>query len=167
MINPFWGNIFEEVLDPALVKTEDFLVQIPLFSQLTKRELKKIAVIVHRRHYQKDELMFEMGHPGAAMFIIKTGSIKIVIPAENGGEIELAELNSGAFLGELALLDDSPRSASARVSEESIAYAFFRSDLNKLIESDPVIGSKILKELALIIGQRLKATNKQLFAKKD
>ena len=167
MINPFWGNIFEEVLDPALVKTEDFLVQIPLFSQLTKRELKKIAVIVHRRHYQKDELMFEMGHPGAAMFIIKTGSIKIVITAENGGEIELAELHSGAFLGELALLDDSPRSASARVSEESIAYAFFRSDLNKLIESDPVIGSKILKELALIIGQRLKATNKQLFAKKD
>ncbi|MDX2470226.1 MAG: cyclic nucleotide-binding domain-containing protein [SAR324 cluster bacterium] len=167
MINPFWGNIFEEVLDPALVKTEDFLVQIPLFTQLTKRELKKIAVIVHRRHYQKDELMFEMNHPGAAMFIIKTGSIKIVIPSEGGGEIELAELKSGAFLGELALLDDSPRSASARVSEESIAYAFFRSDLNKLIDSDPVIGSKILKELAVITGQRLKATNKQLFAKKD
>ena len=167
MINPFWGNIFEEVQDPALVKTEDFLVQIPLFSKLTKRELKKVAVIVHRRHYHKNEMMFEMSHPGAAMFIIKTGTVNIVIPTEDGGVINLAELKSGAFLGELALLDDSPRSASAVVTEDSISYAFFRSDLNKLIDSDPVIGSKILKELALIIGQRLKATNKQLFAKKD
>ena len=163
MINPFWGNIFQHEEDPSLLKIEDFLVHIPIFSNLTRRELKKTALIIHERHYHQGEVMFQMGHPGAAMFIIKTGTVEIIIPPkeESDNPIVLAELKSGSFLGELALLDDSPRSAAAVVSEDSIAYAFFRSDLNRLIDSDPAIGSKILKELALIIGQRLKATNKQ------
>ncbi len=167
MINPFWGNIFEHEKDPSQIKTEKFLLQIPLFSQLTKKEARKVSQIVHERHYQAGEVMFQMGHPGAAMFIIKKGAIQIVIPNAqgDGSDLELATLKSGSFLGELALLDDSPRSASAIVAESTIAYAFFRSDLNRLIESDPAIGSKILKELAMIIGQRLKHTNEQLLSK--
>ncbi len=162
MTNPFWGNIFHQENDPHNLKTEDFLVKIPLFANLTRKEAKKVANIVHERIYQEGEFMFKQGHPGAAMFIIKTGVVDIVLPRDNAPDIQLAQLGAGSFLGELALLDDSPRSASAMIKEEAFAYAFFRTDLNKLIETDPGVGSKILKELALIIGQRLKATNVQL-----
>lgn len=166
MSNPFWANIFKEETDPSKMKLEAFLARIPLFANLNKREIKKVAQIVHERQYHPGEYMFQKDHPGAAMFIIQSGEIKIVLPGSSPNkQVVLATLEHGSFLGELALLDDSPRSASAYVVETTKAYAFFRTDLNKLIESDPTIGSKILKELALIIGKRLKATNEQISKK--
>ncbi|MFG1490351.1 cyclic nucleotide-binding domain-containing protein, partial [Oceanospirillum sp. HFRX-1_2] len=124
--------------------------------------LKRIARIAHLRSYAQGERLFQMGHPGAAMFVIKSGKVDIVIPQEGSADLLLATLGTGTFMGELALLDDSPRSASAVAAEDAQAIAFFRSDFNKLIEKEAVIGSKVLKELAQIIGQRLKVTNQQL-----
>lgn len=164
-INNFWDYIFKKEADEEDLQVIDVLRKIPLFEDLTKRELKKVAKIMHERTYNEDEYLFQKGNPGAAMFIIRKGSIKIVTPDGHGGEIDLATLKSGAFLGELALLDNSPRSASAKASDPTSALAFFRSDLNKLINTAPAIGSKIMRKLALIIGQRLKATNDQLYNK--
>lgn len=159
--NPFWYDFFSKS------KKQDnhplrILKKIPLFSSLSKKELKKVLLILHRREYSQGECLFEKGHPGAAMYIIADGEVSIHIQSDSGKEIELAKLQDGTFTGELALLDDSPRSASATAKTPTKAYAFFRSDLNRLIESEPDIGSQILKELATIIGARLKATNEQL-----
>jgi len=101
------------------------------------------------------------------MFIVRAGQIDIMMPRDNDEDLILASLGPGAFLGELALLDDSPRSASAVAPTETMALAFFRADLNKLIDTEAHIGSKILKELALIIGKRLKVTNEQLYSSHD
>ena len=135
-----------------------------MFSELSRNELRKLAAIIHERRYSQGEALFAMGTPGAAMFIVRAGLVNIVIPKDDGNDLTLAALGPGSFLGELALLDDSPRSASAIAAEDTMAMAFFRSDLNRLIETDAQIGSKILKSLALIIGKRLKATNEQLFS---
>lgn len=159
--NPFWYDIFsrhkKESVHPVY-----FLRKIRIFSSLTNKELKKVFFILHKREYSKGESLFKKGHPGAAMYIIMDGEVSIHIESEKGQEIELASLHSGTFTGELALLDDSPRSASATAKEKTEAYAFFRSDLNRLIDTEPEISSKILKELSIIIGVRLKATNEQL-----
>lgn len=164
-INSLWGYIFkEDHLDKDL-KVTDILKQVPLFDHLTKRELKIISTLVHSRTYQAGEFVFKKDDPGAAMFIIKRGALNIVLPEGDGKEIYLATLKSGTFVGELALLDNSPRSASAKATEPTEALAFFRSELNKLLTTYPSIGSKIMRKLALIIGQRLKATNEQLYKK--
>lgn len=159
--NPFWYDIFKRT------RKEDshpiyFLKKIRLFSSLTNKEIKKVFLILHKREYGLGECLFEKEHPGAAMYIIAEGEVAIHIESDSGKKIELAVLHSGTFTGELALLDDSPRSASATAKAQTKAYAFFRSDLNRLIDAEPEIGSKILKELATIIGVRLKATNDQL-----
>jgi CRP-like cAMP-binding protein len=139
---------------------------VPIFEDLSRRELQRLRAILHTRSYKKGELMFEFGQPGAAMFVIQTGEVAITLPDEDSDEeLTLATLQAGSFLGELALLDDSPRSASARCAKPTEALAFFRSDLNKLLETAPEIGSKIYRELAVFIGQRLKAMNEQLSEK--
>lgn len=156
-----WDNIFDQSDDPKKRSLIDLLSGIPLFSELSHRELKRVARITHHRYYAQGEEVFHIGHPGAAMFIIITGQIDIQIPTDST-PLLLASLSSGAFMGELALLDDSPRSATAVAAIDTQAIAFFRSDLNKLLETDANLASKILKSLALIIGQRLKLTNQQL-----
>ncbi len=164
-INTLWGYIFKDDQRNKGLKVTDVLKQVPLFDHLTKRELKTISTLVHSRTYQTGEYIFKKDDPGAAMFIIKRGTLSIVLPLADGKEIHLATLKAGTFVGELALLDNSPRSASAKASEPTEALAFFRSELNKLLTTYPAIGSKIMRKLALIIGQRLKATNEQLYKK--
>jgi CRP/FNR family cyclic AMP-dependent transcriptional regulator len=160
--NPFWGNIFSRHRDFGSGSIIDILRVCLIFRTLSRRELKKVANIFYERKYSAGEHLFEKGQPGAAMFIIKKGRIKVVAADRDGGEWEFATLEAEDFVGELALLDDSPRSASARAVEYTEALAFFREDLYKLLDTNPEIASKIFKELAIIIGQRLKASNEQL-----
>jgi CRP/FNR family cyclic AMP-dependent transcriptional regulator len=143
----------------------NFLRSVPLFSSLSKRELLTLNSIAHLRTYQEDEFVFRKGQPGAAMFIIKSGEINIVDHDPDSGENVIATLDENSFFGELALLDDSPRSASAKARVNSEVYAFFRTDLERLLTSSPQIGLQVYRALAMIIGNRLKSTNEQLFNK--
>jgi CRP/FNR family transcriptional regulator, cyclic AMP receptor protein len=161
-INALWGNIFSKGCAPGKSTTMDVLLRCRLFRKLSRRELKKVAHIIYDRMYTAGEYLFEKDQPGAAMFIIKRGLIRIVVPTQSGKEVELATLDQDDFVGELALLDDAPRSASAKAVEPTEAIAFYREDLNNLLETNPETASKIFKELAIIIGQRLKSTNAQL-----
>lgn len=167
-VDSFWGYIFRGAGDQAETDHIRVLGRIPLFDRLSRRDLRKVLDVIHVRRYEAGEYLFTRGQPGAAMFIIRSGAVDIVVPGRDGGdETVLATLTDATFLGELALLDDSPRSASARAVEPTEAFALFRSDLNKLLEAEPEIASKILRQLALAIGQRLKATNEQLSALKQ
>ena len=162
-VNNFWDYIFHSYRKEKETSVLEILRGIPLFEQLTRRELKTVAKIIHRRKYRQGELLFLKDDPGAAMFIIKSGAINIVVPDHHNNDMVLATLKAGTFVGELALLDSSARSASAKAIEATEALAFFRSEFNKLLKTHPTIGSKIMRELAIIIGQRLKATNEQLY----
>src|SRR3990172_12063806 len=148
-VNAFWGNIFSRFKAAENITTMEVLKLCPLFQRMRSGELKKVAGIVYERSYQAGEYLFEKDQPGAAMFIIKGGMIKIIVPGKDGADAELATLSPEDFVGELALLDDTPRSASARAAERTEALAFFREDLNEMLETYPVIASKILRELSI------------------
>jgi CRP-like cAMP-binding protein len=161
-MNTLWGNIFRN----KGVRTEqdrvvELLQRIPLFEGLSPRELANIERILHRRTYQAEENIFRQGEPGMGMYIIEEG--RVAITAEPSGNL-LAELTEGEFFGELALLDDSPRSASARAATECKALGFFQPDLFGLLERNPKLGIKIVLQLARMVGERLKRTNEQLEA---
>lgn len=163
----FWSNIFSgsgKVNDTTRV---DILQKIPIFGDLTRRELRTISDMVYDRSYEEGEYMFETGQPGAAMFVIESGEVMITRKNSEGEEVHLARLKNGEFLGELALLDSSPRSASAYVNKPTSAMAIFREDLDKLLDTNPELGGKVMKRLAVIIGMRLKATNDLLMTKDE
>lgn len=158
----FWGNIRRENRDGSDTDKVKFLKKIQFFENLKKHQLEEVAQIIYERKYQENEYIFEFGQPGAALFIIQTGEVSIEIPNEHEHKNEytqLAVIAKNSFLGELALLDEAPRSASARAIIPTKVLALFRKDLDQLTLTNPDITSSIYKSLALIIGNRLKATN--------
>lgn len=158
----YWINPFAK--RPVTEKQQRlaFLKKFSFFRQLSNREIEKVSNILYERHYQKGEYVFEINQPGAALFLIQSGEVNIEIPFENGHAGHLATLKAGDFLGELALLDDSPRSASARATAPTLALALFRSDLNHLLKVEPEVTAQIFRSLASVVGERLKATNEIL-----
>ena len=159
--NAIWKNIFSErvVREGSL---EQILSKVPAFSGLSPRELKEVASIVHKREYRLGEPVFSQGDPGLGMYIIQEGEVSITLSGKDNEERELAVLSEGDFFGELALLDESPRSANARCKTECVLIGFFRPDLFELIEKKHQLGIKIIFKLAEIVAQRLRNTDKEL-----
>ncbi len=156
-----WENFFRkrEKDDNSL---EALLAKVPIFSQLTDRELRKVGSIVHRREYESDEYVFRQDDPGLGMYVIEDGEVEIVYTERESIEKGLALLKSGDFFGELSLLDESARSASAIARKQSKIIGFFRPDLIALLDRSPKAGTKILFKLGEVIGTRLRITNEQL-----
>ncbi len=150
-----WGNIFKTR------KNEEneiltILKRIPVFKDLGNRELARVERILHRRIYHQGEIIFSQGDPGFGMYIIESGMVSIVLmPSQHC----VAELSDGEFFGELTLLDESPRNASAISQTDCKMLCFFQPDLFDLINRDPHLGVKIMLGLARTIGARLKYTN--------
>ena len=161
MENPIWGNsIFKKKK-----KKDDILAllkQVPIFADLKPRELAEVEKIMHRRQYKKSEPIIRMGDPGLGMYIIAKGSVDIIEEDNKGGSRTLAELKDGSFFGDLALLDESPRSASAIATEECDIIGFFRPDFLDLLDRKPKLGIKVLLALAKTIGERLRRTDEML-----
>ena len=135
-----------------------FLKTVPFFDQLSNRQLKTVSDIMFKRAYDIDESIFEEGQPGAALFLILDGKVAIEIRRESS-TTRLAVLESGAFFGEMALLDDSPRSANARALERTRTLALYRNDLNGLMHRHARTACQIYRSLAAMIGDRLRSTN--------
>jgi CRP-like cAMP-binding protein len=142
--------------------TEALLSKVPAFAGLSSREMKEVAAIVHRREYRPGEPVFYQGDPGLGMYIVQEGEVSIAIADKDGVEKELAVLTEGDFFGELALLDESARSASALCKTECALIGFFRPDLFELIEKNTDLGIKIILKLAEIVSERLRKTDKEL-----
>lgn len=141
---------------------ESLLAKVPVFENLKRRELRTIAGIVHRRQYVAGEYVFYQDDPGLGMYVIEEGEVAVALMENNKIKKELAILKDGDFFGELALLDESPRSASVIVRKNANLIGFFRPDLFEVIEKSPATGLKIVLKLAEIIGERLRNTNQEL-----
>jgi CRP-like cAMP-binding protein len=157
-MDSLWGNIFNtKKKQKEHVLT--VLKNIPMFSDLSIRELVSIERILHRRSYAAEEVVFSQGTMGVGMYIIVEGGVQIL--HEPSDQI-IAELSDGEFFGELALLDEAPRSATAVATRQSRVLGFFQSDLLGLTERNPRLGVKIILRLSRIIGKRLVSSNEQV-----
>jgi CRP-like cAMP-binding protein len=135
-----------------------FLKTVPFFDQLSNRQLKSVSDIMFERTYDVDEFIFEEGQPGAALFLILDGKVAVEVVHESS-TTRLAVLERGAFFGEMALLDETPRSATARALERTRTLALYRNDLTGLVQRDAKIACQIYRSLAGMIADRLRLTN--------
>ncbi|MCC5932846.1 MAG: cyclic nucleotide-binding domain-containing protein [Candidatus Cyclonatronum sp.] len=158
-MKPFWSDL-GKLISSKTSQEEDFIKNVQLFTDLTRRERLKVERLMHVREYQAGEYIFHKGQPGAAFYVIRSGLVRIVTPGEP--PILLAEVNPGEVIGELAILDETPRSASALTAEHATTMAIFKGDFDAFMLSEPVIAAKIYRRLAIVIGNRLKATNAML-----
>ncbi len=150
-----WSNIFKK----EIKKDENIysvLKRVPIFQDLSWRELRYVERILHRRTYKENEIIFNEGEPGVGMYIIESGSVYIKL---GRAQKVLAVLSKGDFFGEMALLLDSPRTASAVAGSPLKMLGFFQPDLFSLMETRPQTGNKILRRLAQMIAERLRQTS--------
>ena len=147
-----WTNIFKP---NAVVEENIFSVlkRIPIFQDLSYKELKSVERILHRRTYKSDEVIFKENEPGVGMYIIESGKVHITIGKE---QKLLVLLSKGDFFGEMALILEGQRTASAIAKEPTKLLGFFQPDLFNLLETAPKTGNKILQRLAKMIAERLR-----------
>lgn len=131
------------------------LAKISLFSQLAPGELDIVDGLLHRRDYLADEIVFDEGEEGQAIYLVLEG--EVVLGRQGRGEAgRIATLGPGAFFGDMALLDNLPRAAQARAGKPARLAVFFRQDFMALMDTHARIASKIALQLAREMGRRIR-----------
>ena len=123
-----------------------FLRRVRLFSELDDHTLREIANAAVEQGWERGQEIVRQGDTGVGAFIIRSGKVDIV-QDKGGKEIKLATLGPGEVFGEMALLDEFPRSASARAVEPTTALGIQRWHFRGILESHPQIALKLLPVL--------------------
>ena len=132
------------------------LKKLSLFVDLSRREMKIVDGFMHERSYLENEIVFDEGDEGQAIYFILAGGV--LICPQGQAQAPIAMLERGNFFGELALLDDAPRVAQARAARDCTLAVLFRGDFLELMHSHALIASKIAFQLARHLGARLRAS---------
>ena len=125
-----------------------FFRKFVLFAELDDRELASIAAVAKTRRYAKDDVIFHADEGGDVFFLIREGQVKVTMISPEGKEIILSMLGPGDFFGEMALLDDEPRSATIIATEPLDVVTIFRNDFLAILNENFSITRKVLAELS-------------------
>lgn len=136
----------------------------PIFSSLSKRDISQLINITHNRSYLPGEYVFLQGDPGIGLYVILDGEVEIHRKTETGLVVKLASFSAGDFFGELALIDEEKRTASAIAQTECRLSVIFKPDLDEFINAYPKKGIKILQGISHIIAARLRKINEDYFS---
>jgi len=136
----------------------DFLLYVPIFSELPMETIESIAKVGTRRTYKKDNLILMEEDTGGALFVIIYGKVKVSRSSSDGKEVILSILGESDFFGEMALLDGQSRSANVVALEDSELFIIRREDFINLLKAHPEVAISLLQELT----QRLRVADMKI-----
>lgn len=122
------------------------LRHVPLFADLTKREVQQVARLFKARRFREGQTIIQEGSGGAAFFVIESGEATVVV----GGK-RRRTLKAGDYFGEIALLDEGTRTATITAASELDCYGLTYWDFRPLVEANGVIGWKLLQRMAKML----------------
>ena len=128
---------------------ENLIRDVPLLARLPEEELKALASKGHVHNYTNGTAIFHEGDPGDALHIVIEGGVRIVVASPRGVEATVALLGPGECVGDLALLDGRPRSASAIASGSTKTLVVRRDDFTKWLSERPAAAAALLETLSL------------------
>jgi CRP/FNR family cyclic AMP-dependent transcriptional regulator len=137
---------------------KELLRTVPIFSELSDADIASLARLASRRRYPKDTVVFFENEEGDFFFMIVEGRIKVTILGDDGREVILSILGAGDFFGEMALLDNEPRSATAIAVEDSELVSLHRHDFQSVLADNRSIMSALIK----ILAARIRKANHQI-----
>lgn len=136
----------------------ELLSKTPLFRGMPREMIVELAQRLRAVQFRAQTDIFHEGDEGATLYIILNGAVKIFIPATDGREVVLAVLRKRDLLGEMSLLDDKPRSASATTIEPTEAVSLSRNDFLKVLGKYPDAQRAIIE----VLVDRLRSTNQSI-----
>jgi CRP-like cAMP-binding protein len=136
----------------------EVLRRVPLFNDLQDGDLQRFAEVAREREYPKNSVILFEDDPGDALYIVSSGQVKVVLIGEDGREVILSVLGDGDFFGEMALIDDEPRSAHVIAMKDSQLLVLRRDDFQAQLEAHPKIALKLLR----VLVQRLRRADEKI-----
>ena len=138
------------------------LAKVPLFAGLTPGALELISKVATEESHAMGTKIFQHGDPGDKLYIILDGKVRISRDVPGMGEEALAVLGPGAVFGEMALLDEAPRSADARVHERCRLLALPKDAFEDLLFLHKDLAYEVLWSVIRMLTGRLRETNDKL-----
>jgi CRP/FNR family transcriptional regulator, cyclic AMP receptor protein len=135
-----------------------FLGSIPLFAELNAAELHELGTSMIRRQIVTGTVLFHQGDPGQTLFVVERGRVRLFALGEDGHERTVGLCGPRELFGELALIDDRPRSASAVALEPTIVYVLSRERFHAWVERSPQLALSFMR----LLSARVRATTEQV-----
>ena len=140
----------------------EILALVPLFKSLEPSELERLARATQTVAFRPGETIVEIGDPGKSLFVIVEGQVQVLYPARSS-DFELARLGAGDFFGEMALLNDKPRSATVRAMTAVQTIKLEKESFRSIILEAPSVGLKVLE----ILSFRIRTADEQISGLSD
>ena len=138
------------------MNTQEYLTKIPIFNKLSTADLDTLTKLWHQRIIRKSNILFQKGDIGSSMFIIEEGIVEIKVPAGlKQKDICVSVLKEGDFFGELSVINELPRTATAVATNNCKLLEMNRTDFIQFLLDRPTVAISMLSEM----GKRLQATN--------
>ena len=128
--------------------SKEILRAVPLFAELSDAEVSLLADSCRRVQYPPKSIVFQEGDAGDFLLVILRGRVKVILLGDRGEETIVSILEPPGFLGEIALLDDAPRSATVMTLSKTEFLQMNRTRFRKLLSEHPAIALKVMSRLA-------------------
>jgi CRP-like cAMP-binding protein len=124
------------------------LKKIDWFDELPDEMLTALAKKVHKRILSKGEILFRKGDVGDSLFVINSGWVKVVTKDTQGSDVVLNQVGAGEIIGEMALLDNEPRSAGVVALEETAVLELKRDDFMEILKQQPDLSLSVIRNFS-------------------
>lgn len=143
-------------------ETRAFLINLALFDSFNVDELTILARHMSYIYLQRGEFLFVEGDPGDYMGFVVQGIVEVLKKSETGENILIARLAKGSSIGEMALIDKSPRSATVLSKQPTTIVTLTRKGFDRLLEKSPTTGIKIIRQTARLLSLNMRRTSSKL-----
>ncbi len=140
------------------------LREIDLFARRKQDTLAALEACMEGRACKAGERIFVRGDTGDEIYLIRRGAVRIMLPLADGRSHHLATFGRGSFFGEMAFLDQQPRSAEAVAFTDCDLYVLSRQRFDELVESHKRLGLGMMEGLARVLSARLRHADAELNA---
>lgn len=159
-LSPFWDNLFRPK-PSAAKRIAEAWAATPLFHEVPRREIQRLAAHMHPRRYAPEETVFRAGDLGMGAALILSGEVEVRVDATR-----ITSLRPGDFFGEVALVAEEERTADVVALTEVELVFFLRNDLQEWLDRRPRLGARVVVNLAGVLAERLRYANRQVSQRK-
>ena len=140
----------------------DFLIQMPMFDNLSINELDIVSKHMNVINVYKNKEVFREADKGDYVCFVVEGSLEVLKQTEKGKSVVLTRLRRNSSIGEMAVIDEFPRSATVRSVTKSTLVTLSRASFDRISDDHPRIGIKILKGISRLLSLNLRKTSSRL-----
>ncbi|MGA2545822.1 MAG: GGDEF domain-containing protein [Rectinemataceae bacterium] len=129
----------------------DFIASLSLFRDMSALEVKAISPFLEPRRYSKGSVVFREGESGKELFLVRYGRVGSYVTQPDGTRRDVYEFTPGVLFGEMAIIEEEPRSATCFAMEDTELLVLDGIDFYRLVWEQPVIGVKLLSSMARVM----------------